>query len=126
MTIGYQAAFDQANAEGRIVVAQCGDCGNTFWHPRAHCPRCLSVRVELREPSWPAYIYTYTVNHRPRSSGADSEPTMIGYVELAGGTRMLVNLDVPLDERVIGSPVRPEVRPTAEGSRIYFVPATGE
>ena len=105
----------------RFTVPRCRACGDRFWHPRRHCPNCLSTDLEFVEPEWPATVYTFTVNHRPRKSDGVDETTTIGYVELADGLRFLVNLE--LAEPAIGARVRPELRTTADGTRFVFVGA---
>jgi uncharacterized OB-fold protein len=101
-----------------------------FWHPRRHCPECGSTAVEYVEPEWPAHVYTYTVNHRPKKDDQAAETSTVGYIELDDGLRLLVSLELgdvgPGDlKTVIGSPVRPEARSGDDGMQFVFVPATG-
>jgi uncharacterized OB-fold protein len=110
----YHDRFLQARAEGRFVVPRCESCGRTFWHPRSHCPFCLSTAIGYVEPG-SAEVYTYTVNHRPKKASDEAEAAMLGYVEFPDGLRLLVNLDLPADDGVIGARVRPETRRGPEG-----------
>lgn len=121
--LDYHERWQQEVAGGRFVVPRCEACGLTFWHPRRHCPNCLSDRIGFVEPTWPAHVYTYTVNHRPKQAGQDAATAMVGYVELADGVRILANLELPDDIAAIGAAVRPEARPTDDGVRFVFVPA---
>jgi len=117
--LDYHERFEHERAAGRFVIPRCAACGQTFWHPRRRCPHCLSDRVEFVEPTWPAHIYSYTINHRPKEGATP----MVGYVELDDGLRLLVNLEVPQEGTVIGTAVRPEVRRTGDDIRFVFVPA---
>jgi uncharacterized OB-fold protein len=125
--LDYHERFLAERAEGRFVVPWCSACGLRFWHPRRHCPECGSTQVEYVEPAWPAHVYTYTVNHRPQKGDQAAESSMVGYVELDDGLRLLVSLE--LGDRdlstVIGAPVRPEARSGDDGMQFVFVPATG-
>ena len=123
--LGYHERFVAERADGRFAVPWCLDCGLRFWHPRRHCPECTSTRIDYVEPTWPAHVYTYTVNHRPKQDGQAGETSTVGYIELEDGLRILAALEVPLDGDVIGSAVRPEPRTTEDGVRFVFVPATG-
>ena len=123
--LGYHERYEAERAAGRFVVPWCADCGVTFWHPRGHCPACGSSRIEYAEPTWPAHVYTYTVNHRPKKGDQAAETSMIGYIELDDGLRLLANLELGAQENIIGSPVRPEAREGDDGISFVFVPATG-
>lgn len=95
----------EAVAAGRMLIARCGRCGHSFWHPRSHCPRCGARDVALVAPSGPARVYTATVNHRPRGGGADGEPVQMGYIEFPEGVRILVTLRFPDGKPGIGTEV---------------------
>ena len=122
---GYHERFVAERAGGRFVVPRCLHCGDTFWHPRGHCPHCGSSSIEYVEPAWPASVYTYTINHRPQKGDVAAESTMIGYVELEDGLRLLANLELGDRVNIIGTPVRPEARHADGDVRFVFVPATG-
>ncbi len=123
--LDYHERFEAERSAGRFVVPRCEACGATFWHPRRHCPQCGSTLIEFIEPAWPARVYTYTVNHRPKRGDQEAESAMIGYVELDDGLRLLAALEVPDGEGVIGSAVRPEARHGDGGTSFVFVPAIG-
>lgn len=124
--LDYHERFEAERSAGRFVVPRCEDCGATFWHPRRYCPQCGSSRVGFVEPSWPARVYTYTVNHRPKKGDQAAEASMIGYVELDDGLRVLASLELDELEGVIGSPVRPEARRGDDGMHFVFVTANGD
>lgn len=114
-----ELALREAIAAGRAVIARCSSCGETFWHPRAHCPNCGSRGVELVAPSGPARVYTATTNHRPRGGG-DAPPVQLGYIEFPEGVRMLATLDFPEGAPVIGAEVVPERVGEGESMRLVF------
>jgi uncharacterized OB-fold protein len=80
----------------------------------------LSTQLEIMEPPGPARVYAYTRNHRP-PGGVQAGPTTLGYVEFDGGLRILARLDLPEGEDMTGIEVRPETRPTNDGTEIVFV-----
>lgn len=122
----YHERFEAERAAGRFVVPWCTACGLRFWHPRKHCPECGSTAIEYVEPDWPATIYTYTVNHRPKQGSTDGDTSVVGYIELEDGLRILSMLEVPTDGEVIGMAVRPKAVSTPDGGVSFvFVPATG-
>lgn len=124
---GVHERFLAERRAGRFVVPSCEDCGQTHWHPRSHCPSCGSTRIALVEPTWPARVYSSTVNHRPRKSsdGEQSGAAAIGYVELEDGIRILANLEGVDPRAAIGSAVSPEPRSAGEDTVFVFVPASG-
>ncbi|MDQ2698602.1 MAG: OB-fold domain-containing protein [Actinomycetota bacterium] len=123
--LDYHERFVAEREQGRFVVPWCQECGLRFWHPRRHCPECGSTRIDYVEPTWPAHIYTYTVNHRPKKEDEPGGTSTVGYVELEDGLRILSTLEVPLDGDIIGMAVRPDARSTEAGVGFVFVPATG-
>lgn len=119
------SALAEAVAAGRAVIAQCSACGYSFWHPRAHCPRCGAREVGLVEPAGAARVYTATVNHRPRG-GAEAEPVQLGYIEFPERVRMLVPLRFPDGVPVIGAEVAPERDGEGDSVRLVFRPLPRE
>lgn len=122
-TGGLDAALAEAIAEGRAVIARCGACAHSFWHPRSHCPRCGARDVALVEPSGAARVYSATTNRRPRGGDRDAEPVQVGYVEFPEGVRMLVTLRFPDGDPTIGAEVVPMREGDGESARLVFGPA---
>ncbi|RZI94354.1 MAG: hypothetical protein EOO67_04825 [Microbacterium sp.] len=126
---GIHERFLEERRAGRFVVPSCEGCGRTHWHPRSHCPACGSTSIALVEPSLPAHVYSYTVNHRPRKTGGadggdQTSTAMVGYVELDDGIRILTNLERIDPHHAIGTAVRPEPRRVGEETLFVFVPAS--
>ena len=118
---GYHEEYERLRSEGRFVLPRCAQCGHVFWHPRRHCPMCLSTRIEFTEPDWPATVHTYTVNHRPKKGSDDGGATTVGYIEFEPGVRVLGIIELPDGVPIIGAAVRAQARATDEGTKFVFV-----
>jgi uncharacterized protein len=93
-------AFWNAARERRFTIPTCSACGKPHWYPRAICPFCASNKIEWRDASGKAAIYTYSVMRRAK------EPYVIAYVTLAEGPTMMTNIvDCDFDALHIGQPV---------------------
>jgi len=80
-------------AEGRIRMQRCLDCDGWVFYPRSHCSHCLSDRLEWRDVSGTATLYTFTVTRQPTAPQfADEVPQRIAVVELAEGIRLTSTL----------------------------------
>ena len=72
-------------ADGRLVVPECRDCGESHFPPRVVCPYCLSSALDLRESAGKGTLYSFSVVH------LDYHPTW-------GERRPYVNALVALDD----------------------------
>jgi hypothetical protein len=84
---------------GELRLQRCTDCGESYFPPRAFCPKCACRDVEVYAASGKATLYSYVINHRPRPD-MGTEPHSIAVVELAEGPRMMTN--------IVGCPQTPE------------------
>jgi uncharacterized OB-fold protein len=85
--------FWDALAEGRICIQRCRDCEQWVFYPRSHCSHCLSDRLEWRDVSGNATLYTFTITRQPTAPFfADEMPQRLAVVELAEGVRMTSTL----------------------------------
>lgn len=102
--------FWEAAREHRLVIQQCGQCGQQQFYPRPFCRHCLADTPDWKECSGRGSIYTFTVNHRAANGHmADKLPYVVAIIELDEGVRMMANVvDSDLDSVRIGAPV--EVR----------------
>jgi uncharacterized OB-fold protein len=119
------SALAEAVAAGQAVIAHCSACDYSFWHPRAHCPRCGAREVGLVAPAGPARVYAATVNRRPRG-GEDADPVQLGYIEFPERVRMLVPLRFADGIPVIGAEVAPERDGEGDSARLVFRPIPRE
>jgi uncharacterized protein len=87
------APFWAGLKEGRIMVQNCQDCGGWVFYPRSHCSHCLSDRLEWRQVTGAATLYTFTITRQPTAPHfADEVPQLLAVVELEGGIRMTTTL----------------------------------
>ncbi|AEK42426.1 Zn-ribbon domain-containing OB-fold protein [Amycolatopsis mediterranei] len=115
--------FWAAAAEGRLVLPECADCGLRFFVPEPVCPRCLSRNWDWAPSAGTGTVYSVTVVHRAPGPGFEV-PFALAIVDLDDGVTMLSHVvGCPVDEVVIGLPVRVDFRPlTDELTLPYFVP----
>lgn len=89
----------KAAAEGKLLIKQCGSCGEYHYYPRVLCPYCMSDKTTWKEAKGTGSIYTYSVMRK-------GIPYAIAFVELDEGPRMMTNIvdcdldTVHIDQRV--------------------------
>jgi uncharacterized protein len=112
-------AFFDAARQGRFMIPVCKACERAHWYPRAICPFCAGDKIEWREASGKATIYTLSVMRRVK------EPYIIAHVTLAEGPTMLTNIvDCDTDHVRIGQPVTVVFQETDNGPPVpMFKPA---
>jgi len=112
--------------EGLIRVQHCLDCDRSVFYPRSHCSHCLSDRLEWRQMSGEATLYTFTITRQPTAPHfADEVPQLLAVVELAEGVRLTSTL-VNVSESAIrvGMKLRPVFdRRSDEVTLLRFEPA---
>jgi uncharacterized OB-fold protein len=102
--------FWEAAARGELLLPRCQQCGETHWHPRAHCPFCRSDALGWERASGRGRLHTFTLVRRPDSV------TLLAYVRLDEGPLMMTNLvDTPHEELRLDMTVEVLFRPTPEG-----------
>lgn len=108
------APYFEAAAENKLLIKQCGDCGEYHFYPRALCPFCFSDRTEWVEASGQGTIYTYSVTRR-----AGPVAYAIAFVTLDEGVVMMTNIvDCDLDAVLIGQRVKAVFKPTENGQAV--------
>jgi hypothetical protein len=118
--------FWAALAEGRIRIQRCLDCGGWVFYPRSHCSHCLSDRLEWRDVSGEATLYTFTITRQPTAPFfADEVPQRLAVVELAEGVRMTSTLvDVADADIRIGMKLKPVFDRVSDAATLLrFAPA---
>ncbi|MCC6532458.1 MAG: Zn-ribbon domain-containing OB-fold protein [Burkholderiales bacterium] len=101
MNTGDEPYFEAA-AQGRLVLKQCGDCGEYHHYPRSFCPFCQSENVSWRDAKGTGTVYSYSIMRR-----GTPVPFCIAYVTLAEGVTMVTNIvDCDLDSVRVGQPVK--------------------
>lgn len=96
---------------GELRLQRCTECKESYFPPRAFCPKCACREVEVYPASGKATLYSYVINHRPRPD-MGTEPYAIAVVELAEGPRMMTN--------IVGCPQTPEALPLDMDLQVVF------
>ena len=77
--------------EGELRLQRCTACKQTYFPPRAFCPKCASREVEVYAASGRGVLWSYVINHRPRPD-MGTEPYAIAVVKLEEGPTMMTNI----------------------------------
>jgi uncharacterized OB-fold protein len=107
------APYWEAAKQGRLLIAECGACGEVHHYPRPFCPHCWSEDVHPVQASGRGTLHTYsTVYVNDLEPFKDRLPYVAAIVELAEGPRLLTTIDGagPEDLRV-GMAVTASFRP---------------
>jgi uncharacterized protein len=120
------APYWEGLKDNRIRVQHCLDCAEWVFYPRSHCSHCLSDRLEWRDVSGDATLYTFTIARQPTSPHfAEDVPQLLAVVELEGGIRMTTTLaNVDEADIQVGMRLRPWFdRVSDEVTMLRFEPA---
>lgn len=92
---GLDQPYHDALAAGRLVLPQCGSCGQWQWPPDVLCFACHTFGLEWVEVAARGTVFSWTRTwHAARPQLKESLPYLIALVEIegAGGIRLLGNL----------------------------------
>jgi uncharacterized OB-fold protein len=108
--------FWKAAEAGKLLYGFCLACSEPHYYPRNFCPFCFSERVEWREASGNANVYSFSIMYR-----TPTDPYTIAYVTLAEGPRLLTNLvDCDLKKIAIDAPAKLVWKPSEGGAPVPF------
>jgi len=108
--------FWKSAEDGKLLYGFCLACNEPHYYPRSFCPFCFSDRVEWREASGDARVYTYSIMHR-----SPTGPYTIAWVTLAEGPRVLTNLvDCDFKKIAVDSPTKLVWKPSEGGAPVPF------
>jgi len=108
--------FWKAAEAGKLLYGFCLACSEPHYYPRSFCPFCFSERVEWREASGNANVYSYSIMYR-----TPTDPYTIAYVTLAEGPRLPTNLvDCDLKKIAIDAPAKLVWKPSEGGAPVPF------
>jgi uncharacterized OB-fold protein/acyl dehydratase len=79
----------------QLLIQRCASCGVLRHPPRPMCDRCQSLEWDTVEASGRGEVYSFVVNHFPQVPAFDY-PLTVGLIELAEGTRLVANVDPPV------------------------------
>jgi uncharacterized OB-fold protein len=118
-TTAESRAYWEAAVHGILLLPRCRACGNAHFYPRAFCPHCFSVKLEMFEATGRGAIYTFSVMRRAEP------PFAIAYVRLEEGPTLLTRIvDADLETLRCEQPVRLAFRSSQTGEAIpVFTPA---
>jgi uncharacterized OB-fold protein len=122
-TLGVQAQYQQALAEGRFVIQHCDGCGRAVHHPREVCPHCGSDRLRWVPALGTGTVYAVTTVRRKPEAGGDLNVSLI---DLDEGPRLMSRVaNLAPDQVRIGQRVRARVM-QAQGHGLLVFDVQGE
>ncbi len=108
--------FWKAAESGKLLYGFCNACKEPHYFPRRLCPFCFSDKVDWKEASGRATVYTYSIMRRTPTG-----PFAIAYVTLEEGPSLLTNIvDSNLDAIRIGAPAKLVFKPSEGGAPVPF------
>lgn len=117
------AACHEAMAAFRLPVGSCWSCGASFWHPRDHCPNCMSEETTIVDSGHYGSVHTFTVDRRPAGPYGKLADLIIAYIELASGPLVLSHIvDCAAADVRIGMPVVTVFDTSDDGRMARFRP----
>jgi len=91
---GLADAFNEALAEGRLMIQSCNDCGKPNMWPRYRCPYCQSADLGWKEASGKGTLVSYSVVRAvPPKGFEDQLPYALGVIRLEEGVQLLARLE---------------------------------
>ncbi len=90
---------------GKLLFQQCADCGTVRqFPPQPMCPKCQSLEWQPHEVAGRGVVRAWLLSKHPTKP--DAAPRIVILVELAGGLRLVSNLQDTGSEAVrLGMPV---------------------
>jgi uncharacterized protein len=121
------ANFWEATRDDVLLLPRCTSCGETFWYPRAFCPRCHSSDLSWEPAGGGGSIYSFTVVERGHGPWREAVPYVVAYVELDEGPRLMTNIiDADSVSLSIGRRVALVFEAAGEYKIPRFVPANDQ
>lgn len=120
-TLGFWEGLKQR----RFLTTRCTHCGEVFFPPRSHCPRCLGRDLAWVPLSGRGTLLSWTEVHIP---GPDFDtPFLMGVVDLDEGLGRVVSRLIEVEESQLrfGLPVKVVYTDVDEGFTIYQFTAAG-
>ena len=118
-------SWREAPQRYRLEAATCTACGRVSYPPRVVCPACRGREFTTTVLPREGTVVTYTVVRVPPRGFVEQSPLYIALVELADGTKLMVQLADIADGDAVraGMPVRLEFRrinADGEAGVIYY------
>jgi uncharacterized OB-fold protein len=107
------APYWEAARQGRLLIAECAECGKVHHYPRPFCPFCWSEDVNPVQADGTGTLYTYStvyVNDLPPFK--ERLPYVAAIVELDEGPRLMTTIEgTNAGDLRVGMPVTVVFRP---------------
>ena len=87
--------------EGKVMATRCRQCGESYFPPKADCPRCLSSDVEWFEIKGRGKLLSYTVVNYGPTGFEDDAPYILALAEFDPGIQILARLSRDMEEKDI-------------------------
>lgn len=95
------APYWDAARQGRLLIAECRECGKVHHYPRPFCPHCWSEDVHPIPASGDGTLYTYsTVYVNDLAPFKERLPYVAAIVELAEGPKLMTVIEGAAPERM--------------------------
>lgn len=119
---GLFTADDPADPDLALKGSRCDACAETFFPPRAICPRCHSPAA-VRDVALSRTGVVYACTRVVRTPAQYPAPYLLAWVDLPEGVRLMTQLACPAGADVrVGAPVHMVVEPlfdTADGRAVW-------
>ena len=114
------APFWNATRVGVLQFQWCRNCEQSFFFPRAVCPRCLGIEWEWRPSTGRGTIYALTVEHHAQNPlMADRVPYVVALIDMDEGVRLMSNVvGSDSDQAQIGDGVIVAWEPLSDGRQL--------
>ena len=109
--------FFDALADGRLLAAECTDCGEVLVPPRPACYGCGGRSLAIEEQPRTGHVVSYTAVNTPPPAFAEEAPYTIAIVELDSGARLTGRLDADYEDVAIDDRVELTIREPDEAMR---------
>jgi uncharacterized OB-fold protein len=107
------APYWRGASEGELRLSACPDCGLVLHYPRALCPDCFAG-TEWTVSSGRGEVYSFSVARRMSGWPESDLPMVVGYVELAEGSRMMTTIVADPEDVDVGTKVEVRFVPTED------------
>lgn len=114
----YDAPFEHALQEKRLIIQRCTDCGSVVFPAGPCCSTCLSISLEWREASGRGILWAFVIYHHAfHPSFANRIPYNVALVALEEGPQIISNIvGIPNDMLQNGLRLLASFEPQADGS----------
>lgn len=116
--------FWEGTKQGQLLIQFCQDCKSNIFYPRKYCPECWSAKLDWKQASGKAKVYTFsTAYSMVEPKFMDELPYTIAYVDLDEGVRLMTRIvECKPEEIHVGMDVEVVFHPRGDFMLPYFRP----